>query len=97
MERDGQPTLDHDFDVIIANPPWMIASPIPESIDSGNYDQNEVVLQKIFEFVENKLEPTNGVFYLVYSDLSQILGLQEAGRIEKLANQVGLFVTNVTR
>jgi methylase of polypeptide subunit release factors len=78
------------YDVIISNPPWLVASPLKGFVDSGNYDEKELFLEKLFEFVKHNLSSNKGVFYLVYSDLSQILGLQGPKRIEELCKKYEL-------
>ena len=86
---------EDSFDVILSNPPWMISKPLNGFIDSGNYDPEEKFLLKLFEFVKNHLNPNRGVFFLIYSDLAQILGLQSVGRIEELCKLNGLTVVNI--
>ena len=85
------------FDVILSNPPWLVAKPLEIFIDSGNYDPNEEFLKKLISFVSMKLEREKGVFYLIYSDLSQLLGVQEEKRVEQLVKQNGMNVLGVYR
>lgn len=82
------------FDFIISNPPWLVAKPIDE-IDSGNYDPEERFLRRLFELVAAHLDKSKGTFWLVYSDLSEILGFQPKGRVHELCRQHGLVVRNV--
>lgn len=78
------------FDFIICNPPWLTARTV-DLYDTGNYDPKEEFLQSLFRTIPLILEQT-GVFWLVYSDISEIFGLQEKGRIYQLCQKNGLFV-----
>ncbi len=82
------------FDFIISNPPWMVAKPI-EEFDSGNYDQDEKFLKSLFGLVTAYMEKDRGSFWLIYSDISEILGLQKKNRIQELANEHSLVIKNV--
>lgn len=79
------------FDFIICNPPWITAKPI-DDYDTGNYDQQERMLKAVFGLLPRILDRSAGVFWLVYSDLSELLGLQEKNRVEELCLQFGLIV-----
>lgn len=85
-----------EFDVIISNPPWITAKPI-SSIDSGNYDDKEAFLTSLFQLVESRLKKPTGTFWLIYSDMSQKLGLQKEGRVEELAKSHGLIIKAVSK
>jgi tRNA1(Val) A37 N6-methylase TrmN6 len=82
------------FDFIISNPPWMVARPL-EDFDTGNYDFEETFLKKLFQIVVAYLDKDRGTFWLVYSDLSETLGLQKKSRIQELCDSRGLVVKNV--
>ena len=118
--------LPKKYDLIVCNPPWIVASFINEKkdLDNGVYDPEEGLLKASFLFasnllkqffiinfllckslltnlniffLENHLNKTltngqNGLFMLIYSDLSEKLGLQEEGRIRKMCDEHGLLV-----
>lgn len=88
---------DVKFDVILSNPPWLVAKPLDVFIDSGNYDPNEEFLKKLIVYTSHKLDRQKGVCFLVYSDLSQLLGTQSDKRVETLAKEHGLTVFGVYR
>lgn len=88
------PNGPDSFDFIISNPPWMVARPI-EEFDSGNYDPEETFLKSLFELVSAYMEKDRGSFWLIYSDISEILGLQKKNRIQELANAHSLVVKSV--
>ena len=79
------------FDFILANPPWITAKPI-DDLDSGNYDYKEKTLMSIFGVVKERLHPQRGSFMLIYSDLSEKLGLQEKDRVYQLCKEHSLIV-----
>lgn len=85
-------TKEPTFDVILSNPPWLVASPLEGFIDSGNYDPQEAFLQSLLSFVAHRLDRQRGVCFLIYSDLSQLLGVQSERRVETLAEDNGLSV-----
>ena len=84
---------EQSFDFIICNPPWIIAKPI-EDFDTGNYDPNEKFLTALFKVVKQRLSRNGGVFWLIYSDLSELLGLQTKDRIVTLSNEHSLVLRN---
>lgn len=88
------PNGPDSFDFIISNPPWMVAKPI-EEFDSGNYDPDEKFLKSLFELVSAYMEKDRGSFWLIYSDISEVLGLQKKNCIQELANAHNLIVKNV--
>lgn len=88
---------DGKFDVIISNPPWLVAKPLDVFIDSGNYDANEEFLTKLIWFVSHRLDRQKGVCFLIYSDLSQLLGTQAEKRVETLVKEHGMSVLGVYR
>lgn len=85
------------YDVIISNPPWLVSKPLDIFIDSGNYDQKQEFLEKMMMFVSANLCREKGVFYLIYSDLSQIIGTQKEKTVETMAKEKGLSVSGVYR
>lgn len=90
------PSFPEKFDFVICNPPWLVAKPL-EDYDTGNYDHKEEVLKGVFRLVPKVLERSSGVFWLIYSDLSENLGLQEAQRVHQLAQENGLVVRGEIR
>jgi hypothetical protein len=49
------------------------------------------------EYVKDKLERQKGVFYLIYSDLSQIIGTQANKRVEKLVKEHQMNIHGIYR
>ena len=90
------PSVQH-FDMIVCNPPWLVAKPISDA-DAGNYDYKEKTLRSVFGVVKHRLDPKRGTFWLVYSEISEVLGLQPKDRIHQLCKEYGLVVrrTNQT-
>jgi methylase of polypeptide subunit release factors len=88
---------DLKFDVMISNPPWLVAKPLDIFVDSGNYDSNGKVLKNTISYVANNLRKDKGIFYLIYSDLSQVLGTQETKKVEQLVKEEGMVVFGVYR
>ncbi|CAI2365457.1 unnamed protein product [Moneuplotes crassus] len=86
------------YDLILANPPWLPASKLPEinPLDNGVYDPEEVFLKSSLNFARLHLSPEKrGRMLLIYSDLAQIIGLQKKNRIEDLIHSAGLFIDEV--
>lgn len=84
------------FDMIVCNPPWLTAKPIGD-LDSGNYDYKEATIKAVFAIVKQRLDPKKGTFWLIYSEISEILGLQPKDRIPQLCKEYGLIVRRVNQ
>lgn len=79
--------LPQEYDLIICNPPWIPASKVKavNPLDNGVYDPDEKFLKSALNFARLHLTPNRkGRMLLVYSDLAQILGLQQIERVEEL-------------
>lgn len=68
--------------MIIANPPWIVASKIrnDDALENTVTDPDGIMLKSIFEFASKylqieTLDSHKGRLVLIYSDLSQILEL----------------------
>ena len=86
------------YDLILWNPPWIPASKVIEinPLDNGVYDPEEKFLKSAFNFAKLHLSgEKKGRFLLAYSDLAQILGLQEKERIEELCHKSGLVIEEI--
>lgn len=66
------------YNLILANPPWMVASKLSSSepLEGAVYDPKSEFLNSILSFTSNHLE-SKGRLILIYSDLSEILNLVE--------------------
>ncbi|KRX10569.1 hypothetical protein PPERSA_05389 [Pseudocohnilembus persalinus] len=89
------------YDIIVSNPPWINAQPLSSqhSLDNGVYDYKEQFLINLFEFSKQRLnvipkKSKQGRLLLLYSDLGEIMGLQEENRIQKLCSQYNLYINN---
>jgi len=94
----NQMGMPSKYDLILANPPWLPASKIVEvnPLDNGVYDPEEVFLKSALNFARLHLSPEKrGRMLLVYSDLAQIIGLQEPNRVEELIRRAGLYLDEV--
>ena len=86
------------YDLILCNPPWIPASRVAEinPLDNGVYDPDEKFLKSALNFARLHLSSEKrGKMLLVYSDLAQILGLQEKERVEELCQKAGLFIEEI--
>ena len=74
----GMPTT---YDLIFANPPWLPANHLVSAnpLDNGVYDPHEEFLKSILNFSRIHLSKGKGKLILVYSDLAEIIGLQDEG------------------
>ncbi|KAL4472607.1 hypothetical protein ABPG74_018556 [Tetrahymena malaccensis] len=93
--------LDTSYDLIIANPPWITASPLTNDsgLEAANYDQKEEMLRSSFKFAQECLNKENkksrkGRFLLIYSDLSENLGIQVKDRIQQLCEQHQMIISD---
>ena len=79
-------------DLITVNPPWLPCKYVPEMspLDNAVYDPEEKFLKSAFNFARIHLSKDGGEMLLIYSDLAQILGLQQLNRVEDLASKYGL-------
>lgn len=70
------------YDVIVSNPPWINAKDTSYNTDSesGNYDDNNEILEAVIRFSNKRLEKSGkkGILILLYSDLSYNLGLNKS-------------------
>lgn len=76
------------YDIIIANPPWIQASKLSaqDALENTTTDPKGVFLKSVFEFAKEHLQmdsidSSKGRLLLVYSNISQMLGLQDKDRI----------------
>ena len=82
----------------MTNPPWISASCIKQDdFESGNYDEDEKVLQSIFKFAGKRLEKRgyeqkDGTLLLIYSDISSNLGLSVRTSVQELCTRNGLKI-----
>ena len=76
---------------IICNPPWV---PVAKAtmLDEGSYDPNEQLLLGTFKKASELKK--GGRLVLIYSDLAHNLGLQRKSRVQELAGESGLKLTN---
>ncbi|CAD8195726.1 unnamed protein product [Paramecium pentaurelia] len=88
------------FNLIIANPPWIQASKIriDDSIENTVTDPDGIMLKSIFEFANKylqieSLDSTKGRLILIYSDLSQLLELQEKEKVQDLCREYKMGIT----
>ena len=86
------------FELIFSNPPWINAKIMrADDFETGNYDENEVVITSILKFAGKRLqkkglEQKDGTLLLVYSDIGANLGLSSKGLIEDLCKLNGLRI-----
>ena len=86
------------YDLILCNPPWIPASKVFEinPLDNGVYDPDEKFLKSAINFAKLHLTgDKKGRLLLAYSDLAQIIGLQDKERVEDLCHKAGLVIEEV--
>lgn len=90
--------MPNQFDVIISNPPWLWAKPAGKTIfEVGNYDPNGEMIFALMNFVSEHLRARRmgslgGIFYLMYSDYSENIGLAPKGVIPALCDNFDLEI-----
>lgn len=93
--------------MIVVNPPWLNANFIftQADLDNSVYDPENKFLKSAFNFASKKIILKIGIhlnrankdarFIIIFSDLGDILNLNEPELVEKLALQFKLRITNV--
>ncbi|EGR27211.1 hypothetical protein IMG5_199970 [Ichthyophthirius multifiliis] len=93
--------VQQKFDLIFANPPRITVSPLnnESSLDISIYDYKEQMLESCFRFAQQYLnhetkKNRKGKFLLIYSDISENIGIQQKGKIEELCIKFQLVITS---
>jgi hypothetical protein len=91
--------MDHQFDLIVCNPPWLNASFVYSQTDleNGIYDPDHQFLKSCFNFSKihlNRNNP-NARFILIFSDYGNLLNINEPDIIEKLSKQYKFTITQI--
>jgi methylase of polypeptide subunit release factors len=91
--------IDHNFDLIVCNPPWINSSYVFSQTDLENaiYDPDHKFLRSAFNFAMSHLNRNNANarFCIIFSDLGSILNVNEPDIIEKLALENKLKITSI--
>lgn len=90
-------SIDNNFDLIVTNPPWLNASFVfsQTDLENGIYDPDHRFLKASFNFAKLHLNRNNpdARFVIIYSDLGNILNINEHDVIEKLALEYKFKIT----
>ena len=79
MELADELKIPRQYDLILSNPPWLPAYFVFDAnpLDNAIYDPHEHFLQSSLNFARLHLSKS-GRMLLVYTDLAELLGLQDA-------------------
>ncbi len=77
-------------DLLVCNPPWLPGK-VSSSLDAAVYDPDEQMLKGFLQQAVQHLQP-GGKVWLIMSDLAELLGLRDAGAMEKRFRENGLAV-----
>ncbi len=76
---------ENTADLIICNPPWLPAKPT-SNIETALYDPDNQMLLALLSQAQHHLNE-NGEFWLILSNLAELLGLRESDDLNKMFNQ----------
>ncbi len=107
-QADAFPATEEQFDLIVANPPWISTKAIPEeeegkregvqvdaTLIDGVVDQGGRFLETLISGAKQRLS-SKGKLWLIYSNIAELLGMQDKAWIEQLCHMHGLSVLNRT-
>jgi 16S rRNA G1207 methylase RsmC len=82
-------------DLVVCNPPWLPGSPA-SPLETGVFDRGGSVLARLVRGLPDHLTE-RGEAWLVVSDLPELLGLRDPGRLPGLVEAAGLVVRGCAR